>query len=93
VDHNTLEAIIANRYDVMARYAKAVKNAYREELAQLKAKRVADYRRFKLARKWFHRDETKLAEPQRQQLASIVEHNKALQTFVEMRRELAAIWG
>lgn len=93
VDHNTLEAIIANRYDVMARYGKALKNVYRQELAALKAKRIADYRTFKTARKWLHRDEAKLAETQRAQLASIVEKNKALQTFVEMRRELAAIWG
>jgi stearoyl-CoA desaturase (delta-9 desaturase) len=93
VDHNTLEAIIANRYDVMARYAKAVKSAYNEELEKLKEGRAADYSHFKLARKWFHREEGKLAAPQRQQLASIVEQNKALHTFVEMRRELAAIWG
>jgi stearoyl-CoA desaturase (delta-9 desaturase) len=31
--------------------------------------------------------------PQRQQLATIVEQNKMLHTFVEMRRELAVIWG
>lgn len=93
VDHNTLEAIIANRYDVMARYAKAVKSAYRQELEKLRETRVAEYRSFKPASKWFHREETKLAEPQRAQLASIVEHSKALHTFVEMRRELAAIWG
>jgi stearoyl-CoA desaturase (delta-9 desaturase) len=93
VDHNTLEAIIANRYDVMARYAKAVKSAYKQELEKLKEARVAEYTSLVPARKWFHRDETKLAEPQRAQLATIVEHSKALQTFVEMRRELAAIWG
>ncbi|EHP43281.1 Fatty acid desaturase [Cupriavidus basilensis OR16] len=93
VDHNTLEAIIANRYDVMARYAKAVKSAYKQELEKLKEARVAEYSSFKPARKWFHREEAKLADPQRQQLASIVEQNKSLHTFVEMRRELAAIWG
>ncbi|ODV44072.1 aminotransferase [Cupriavidus sp. UYMMa02A] len=93
VDDNTLEAIIANRYDVMARYAKAVKSAFRQELEQLKEGRIAEYRTFKPASKWFHRDEAKLAAPQRQQLASIVEKSKSLHTFVEMRRELAAIWG
>lgn len=93
VDHNTLEAIIANRYDVMARYGKALRNAYKQELATLKETRIADYRTVKLARKWLHRDEAKLAEPQRQQLATIVSSSAALNTFVEMRRELAAIWG
>ncbi len=64
VDHNTLEAIIANRYDVMARYAKAVKSAYNEELEKLKEGRAADYSHFKLARKWFHR-EAKASWPRR----------------------------
>ncbi|CAG9178873.1 DesA family fatty acid desaturase [Cupriavidus pampae] len=93
VDHNTLEAIIANRYDVMARYAKTVKGAFRQELDKLKEGRVAEYSNLKPARKWFHREEGKLAATQRQHLASIVEQNKALHTFVEMRRELGVIWG
>ena len=32
-DFDTLQAVIANRYDVMAKYAKSVKRAFREELA------------------------------------------------------------
>lgn len=63
VDQNTLEAIIANRYDVMARYAKTVKAAYRQELAKLKADRDVEYRALKPASKWFHRDEAKLGAP------------------------------
>lgn len=93
VDQNTLEAIIANRYDVMARYAKTVKAAYRQELAKLKDSRAVEYRALKPARKWFHRDETKLGAPQREQLSQIVSDHSALHTFVEMRRELGALWG
>ncbi|MGT2495326.1 hypothetical protein ACU4GD_45750 [Cupriavidus basilensis] len=43
VDHNTLEAIIANRYDVMARYAKAVKSAYKQEPGQAEGSPLAEY--------------------------------------------------
>jgi stearoyl-CoA desaturase (delta-9 desaturase) len=93
VDQNTLEAIIANRYDVMARYAKTVKAAYRQELAKLKASRDVEYRALKPARKWFHRDETKLGPPQREQLSQIVSDHSSLHTFVEMRRELGALWS
>lgn len=93
VDQNTLEAIIANRYDVMARYAKTVKAAYRQELAKLKESRDVEYRALKPARKWFHRDEAKLGAPQREQLSQIVSDYSALHTFVEMRRELGALWG
>lgn len=93
VDQNTLEVIIANRYDVMARYAKTVKAAYRQELAKLKESRDVEYRALKPARKWFHRDEAKLGAPQREQLSQIVSDYSALHTFVEMRRELGALWG
>ncbi|CBJ37134.1 putative fatty acid desaturase [Ralstonia solanacearum CMR15] len=93
VDQNTLEAIIANRYDVMARYAKTVKVAYRQELAKLKDARDVEYRALKPASKWFHRDEAKLGAPQREQLSQIVSDHSALHTFVEMRRDLGALWG
>ena len=52
-----------------------------------------EYRALKPARKWFHRDETKLGAPQREQLSQIVSDHSALHTFVEMRRELGALWG
>ena len=35
-DIDTLRAVLANRYEVMAKYAKLLKRTYREELAQLK---------------------------------------------------------
>jgi stearoyl-CoA desaturase (Delta-9 desaturase) len=37
-DFDTLQAVIANRYDVMAKYAKSVKHAFREEVEHLKQK-------------------------------------------------------
>ncbi len=40
LDHDTLQAVLSNRYEVMARYGKAVKRAYRQELAKLKGKPV-----------------------------------------------------
>jgi len=35
-DIDTLHAVMANRYEVMAKYAKSLKKTYREEIAQLK---------------------------------------------------------
>ncbi len=36
LDQDTLQTVLANRYEVMARYGKALKRAYRQELAHLK---------------------------------------------------------
>src|SRR5450830_660655 len=37
-DFETLQSVIANRYDVMAKYAKSIKHAWKEELDHLKDK-------------------------------------------------------
>ncbi|SDV49373.1 DesA family fatty acid desaturase [Chitinasiproducens palmae] len=94
-DLDTLQAVLSNRYEVMERYGRTLRRAYRDELARLKTSAGASgesYALFKGARKWFHKDETRLAEPQRQQLPQILESSSALHTFYELRRELAAIW-
>lgn len=93
-DEDTLQAVLSNRYEVMARYAKTIKRAYREELGRFKARRQhVEYQLFRKAGKWFHKDEAKLQEPQKQQLTELFAHSKALETYYVMRSELAAIWG
>lgn len=92
-DLDTLQAVLANRYEVMERYASTLRRAYREELAHIKQIGSQDkYMVFKSARKWLHKDEARLDEPQKQQLPEILEHSTALQTLVELRRELSTIW-
>jgi stearoyl-CoA desaturase (delta-9 desaturase) len=93
LDHDTLQAVLSNRYEVMAHYAKTVKRAYRQELAHLKDLGAQDkYQLVKGARSWFHKDEAGLAEPQKKQLPQIFANSQPLQTFFELRAELAAIW-
>ncbi|WP_091996186.1 DesA family fatty acid desaturase [Paraburkholderia lycopersici] len=92
-DHETLQAVLSNRYEVMARYAKAVKQAYRQELAHLKE--VGEREKYKLmrgARKWFDKEEASLDEPQKRQLPQIFASSQKLRTYIELRNELAAIW-
>lgn len=92
-DLDTLQAVLTNRYEVMERYGRTLRRAYRDELARLRSLGNGEkYQMFKNAKKWFHKDETKLAEPQRQQLPEILSHSSALHTYYEFRRELAAIW-
>jgi len=92
-DHETLQAVLSNRYEVMASYAKAVKQAYRQELAHLKE--VGEREKYKVmrgARKWFDKEEASLNEPQKRQLPQIFANSQKLRTYIELRNELAAIW-
>ena len=91
-DLETLQSVIANRYDVMAKYAKTLTHAWHEEVEHLKQKTNMEYRALKSTKKLLQREPAKLAPPQKQQLSELFRHSKALQTMHEMRIELAAIW-
>jgi stearoyl-CoA desaturase (delta-9 desaturase) len=93
LDQDTLQAVLTNRYEVMARYAKTVKRAYRQELARLKE--IGSREKYQLmrgARSWFHKEEAGLDEPQKRQLPEIFANSQTLRTFIELRNDLSAIW-
>jgi stearoyl-CoA desaturase (delta-9 desaturase) len=94
LDFQTLQAIITHRYDVMARYAKAVKRAYGEEVAKLGAKLHADGVRIDLAaaRRWLQRGEEPAEPTDRASLDAVLKHSRVLDTLYRMRRELAGLW-
>jgi stearoyl-CoA desaturase (delta-9 desaturase) len=91
-DLDTLQSVIANRYDVMAKYAKSVRHACREEFEHLKHKNELEKPFLKTSRKLMQREPAKLAEPQQQHLVELFQHSKALETMHHMRVELGAIW-
>ncbi|TFV98597.1 acyl-CoA desaturase [Oxalobacteraceae bacterium OM1] len=91
-DFETLQSVIANRYDVMAKYAKSLKRAWREEVRVLGAKAQFESSFLKSSKKLLQREPAKLAAPQQAQLSELFAHSKVLQTMHEMRVELAAIW-
>lgn len=91
-DFETLQSVIANRYDVMAKYAKSVKCAWRDELENLAVKAKLENKFLRSSRKLLQREPGKLEAPQKQQLSELFAHSKALQTMHEMRVELGAIW-
>jgi stearoyl-CoA desaturase (delta-9 desaturase) len=93
LDQETLQAVLSNRYEVMARYGKAVKRAYRQELARLKELGAGEkYQRMRGARAWFHKEESGLNEPQKRMLPEIFANSQKLQTYFQLRKDLAAIW-
>lgn len=94
-DDKTLEAIIANRYEVMAKYARNLRHASRAEVAQLKAEgspSAAKLANMQLARRWLHRDEDKIPGSAKAHVALAVEHSPHLAKLVAMREELRLLW-
>ncbi len=91
-DFDTLASVIANRYDVMAKYAKSVKSAWKEEREHLKEKAQLESRFLRSSRKLLQREPGKLAAPQQEQLIELFQHSKALETMHTMRVELGVIW-
>jgi stearoyl-CoA desaturase (delta-9 desaturase) len=92
VDLETLHAVIANRYDVLAKYAKSLKQTYIEEVGKLKRFAPRDAELLRSIRRWLHWDERKLPERERATLAAGLAKSKSLETAHSMRRELAALW-
>jgi len=90
-DEKTLEAIIANRYEVMAGYAREMKRACRTEIAQLKAK-GEDSAMLKAARRWLHRDADRVPAAARPQLEQVRADHPVLDKMVSMREELRQMW-
>jgi stearoyl-CoA desaturase (delta-9 desaturase) len=94
-DGKTLEAIIANRYEVMAGYAAEMKRAVSAELAGLKAQGAEDsagWRNLRLAKAWLHRDEEKIPQGVKPVLAQALGASPTLAKLVTMREELRSLW-
>ena len=93
VDADMLHAVIANRYDVLAKYAKSLKATYAEELGKLKRFSPQDAQVVARLRRWLHIDESKLNGTDRNQLEEGLAKSKPLQTVYTMRQDLAAVWS
>jgi stearoyl-CoA desaturase (delta-9 desaturase) len=97
VDLDNLQAVIAHRYDVMAKYAKSFKRAYRDEVARLESRRddreaASDLIRVKTARRWLHKDVAKLSPVHRVKVEGALAESPMLAQVHQMRTELAEIW-
>jgi stearoyl-CoA desaturase (delta-9 desaturase) len=90
-DEKTLEAVIANRYEVMAGYAREVRRTTRHELDLLKAK-GADLSGLKAAKRWLHRDDDKVPAAARTHIVQARAEHPVLDKMVTMREELRQLW-
>ena len=90
-DFATLQAVIVNRYDVFARYAKSLKRTYAEELRRLKQWSPGDAQVLKSLKRALLRGHTP-GDAQQTRLAEVLAKSKALATALAMRQELLALW-
>lgn len=94
-DKDTLEAIIANRYEVMAHYARDLRQACGAELSRLKAQgeqHSAKWAQFKLAKRWLHRDADRIPAELQAQINGARAASPVLDKLVTMREELRQLW-
>jgi stearoyl-CoA desaturase (delta-9 desaturase) len=92
-DAELLQAVITHRYDVLARYAKALKGTWRAELRKLRS--VTAHRAEELGRlkRWLHADAGDMPEHERSRLSEAVKSSRVLATVHSMREELEQIWA
>jgi len=90
-DEKTLEALIANRYEIMAGFAQQMRATVREELGSMKS-RSADSAVIKAAKLWAHRDAEKVPPAAVAQLALARAASPVLDQMVTMREELRQLW-
>ena len=88
-DQSTLEAIIANRYEIMARYSKTLSTFFNNEVQHMQV--LAAH--LKDARTWLGKDESRLTVEEKKKLEELMATNAQLRKMIEMRRDLQAIWG
>ena len=87
VDLDTLQAVIANRYDVLSRYTHSLKQVYREEVGKRQ-----DGKRFKGLKPWLAEHVGDVPQELRGRLELLRGESRALHTLYAMRQELVAIW-
>ena len=88
VDSATLQAVIDNRYDVLARYAGSLKKLYREELVKLQ-----DNASFKGLKQWLEVEAHQIPDDWRKRLDAMLARSHSLATLYAMRAELTAVWN
>ena len=94
-DSQTLEAIIANRYEVMAKYAKHLRSACLAELDRLQAEgaqNTSKWQDLRVARRWLHRDADKIPALAKGHVDQVCADNARLGKLVAMREELRQLW-
>ena len=91
VDAQTLQAVIAHRFEVLAAYAKTMKGACADELVALR-ERGHDSTALKTIRHWLHNVASDLPQEHREKVDRVLASSPILKITWSMRQELARLW-
>ncbi|WP_085314486.1 DesA family fatty acid desaturase [Derxia lacustris] len=89
IDLESLNAVVNNRYEVLATYAKSLRAALAQEKDRLAGVQSVNLSKLK---RWVQMDAAKLDASEREKLGEALAHSKSLATLYEMRQELAKLW-
>ncbi|HJV07999.1 DesA family fatty acid desaturase [Paludibacterium denitrificans] len=92
LDLEHVQAIIANRYAIAARYARELKDVYRSELEKISLPELHNLNIKRQMKIWLKQDAKDTPEVEREQLAALLAQSKVLDTVYSMRQELTRLW-
>ena len=98
-DSKTIEALVQNRYYVLARYTRAVRDVCMKEVLKLRhrtdadGKPALDSRSLWDLRRWLHFNTWNLKARQPIDLESIMKKDPLLQTVYSMQHDLSRLWA
>ena len=96
-DIDTVQAVIAHRYEITTRYARSLKATCRSEIRRLRSEGTAfagmrsssAWNRFK---GWMFADRAALPQDHQQVLDAALKHSSVLETVYAFKKELMATW-
>jgi stearoyl-CoA desaturase (delta-9 desaturase) len=91
VDLDTVHAVIANRYDVLSRYAKVAKRTYAHEIERLRHWSPRDAEVLRSLRRALLRGQS-MADAEGAKLSEALKKSRALDVTLAMRQELVSLW-
>ncbi len=89
VDIATLQAIVTNRYEVVTRFTRTMRDTWVEEVTRIKAGPGLDKA---TVRRWLNLDARELGDQERARLDEALAKSKVMATVYSMRQELSALW-
>jgi stearoyl-CoA desaturase (Delta-9 desaturase) len=95
-DAGTVQAVITHRYQVLATFARCLKQTALAEIRTLQARAtlgLRESRALQVIQQGLQRDPDTLPEPERVALKRALDASAVLHTLYAMRQELAALWG
>ena len=92
-DLDTLQSIIANRLEVVSRFARMMKKTCHDELASLRARTSTSYLPSgKVLNNWLQGMEIRLTQMDQTAIHAMLENSRVLHKVGQMRHELTMLW-